>query len=332
MKNILTKIFSGFGFYIILALFLLPLAQARTLYVGPDFNLKIPSEAIKIAKDGDVIKIAAGLYENDTAIIQQNNLTVEAIGGYAHLKSSTKIPNGKAIWVTRGQNITLRHIEFSGARVPDKNGAGIRLERGSLLIENCYFHDNEMGLISSNYDDIQLHIIQSEFNHNIQNYPVTGKLSHNIYIGSIAEFTLENSLSRAAQYGHALKSRARKTTLKNNRIMDEGDISASYLIDIPNGGIANIENNSFFRNAGAQNNAIISYGAEGMSYKENFLSIRHNSGSNDKGIMFLLKNHSSLQAIFTGNQIKNITAREIPGIAKDGFWDRMKDKIGKYLH
>ncbi len=323
--GLVTGLIAGLIVFIIQCL--IPSALARTWLVGPEFYLKTPGEAIRQARNGDTIKIIAGTYENDTATIDQNDLTIIGVNGFAHLKSSAPIANGKAIWVTRGRNITLRNIEFSGARVRDRNGAGIRLEHGSLTLDNCYFHHNEMGLLSSNDPNIRAVIKNSEFSSNQQDYPATGKLSHNIYLGAIAEFQMENSISRAAHYGHTVKSRARKTTLINNRIFDEGDISASYLVDLPNGGLVLIENNYFYRNGGAQNNAVISYGAEGMQYAENALTVKFNNAINDGGVMFLLKNHSDITAALTHNRMTGLTAEEIPGIEKDGFWDRMKRKI-----
>lgn len=303
--------------------------QAKTWQVGPDFAIKKPSKAIKHAKNGDIIKIAAGVYENDYSIINQDDLTIEGVNGFAHLISHSRIPNGKAIWVTNGRNITIRNIEFSGARVPDKNGAGIRLQKGSLTLDNCYFHDNEGGVLTSGKSNIRLYIINSEFRKNTQNYPVTNFLSHNIYVGRIAFFHMENSISRGAKYGHTVKSRALKNIIKGNRIFDEGDISASYLIDIPNGGVALIENNYLYKNKGAQNNSLISYGAEGMKYEENSLTIKYNTAVNESGIAFLVKNHSNMEVIISGNQTTNITLNELSGIEKNGFWDNIRNRILK---
>lgn len=306
--------------------------QARVWLVGPDFMLKTPAAAIARAKDGDTIKILAGLYENDHAVIKQDNLTITGVNGFAHLKSTGRIPGGKAIWVVTGNNIIIKNIEFSGARVPDKNGAGIRLERGSLTLDNCYFHDNEMGLLTANNPNISLVIKNSEFSRNVQDYTRTGRLSHNIYVGQIDRFVMENSISRGAIYGHTVKSRARNSIIRNNRIFDEGDISASYLIDIPNGGVALIENNYLYRNKGAQNNVLISYGAEGMKYDRNALTIKYNIAINEGGIAFLLRNHSNITAKFIENRTKNITANEISGIKAEGFWGRMKQKIREFLN
>ncbi|MBL4800622.1 MAG: hypothetical protein JKY45_01940 [Emcibacter sp.] len=306
-------------------------AQAKTWMVGPEFILKKPSSAIKRAQNGDVIKIIAGVYENDYAIINQDNLTLEGINGYAHLRSSGPVPGGKAIWVTNGKNIIIRKIEFSGAKVPDKNGSGIRLQRGSLIIDDCYFHDNQMGILTSGNKEARLLIQNSEFNHNILLIPDMRYPAHNIYVGMISEFIMEHSISRGAQYGHGVKSRARTTIIRQNRIFDEGDISASYLIDVPNGGKVIIENNYLYKNKNAQNNTFISYGAEGMKYKDNALSILHNTAINESGITFLLKNHSPIEAQITDNDTTNISANEIPGIEKGGFLDKMKNNLHDYL-
>lgn len=306
-------------------------AQARVWLVGPDFQYRTPSAAIKLAKDGDTIKILAGLYENDYAIIRQNNLTLMGMDGFAHIKSSGPIPGGKAIWTINGNNITIRNIEFSGARVPDRNGAGIRLQTGSLELDNCYFHDNEMGLLTSNNSSITLFIENSEFSKNTQDYPVTGRLSHNIYVGQIALFTLENSISRGAKFGHAVKSRAQNTVIRNSRIFDEGDISSSYLIDIPNGGWTLIENNYLYKNRGARNNALISYGTEGLKYKDNTLTIRYNTAINEGGMAHLLRNRSNIDAEITNNELTGILSVQGLDIEKDGFLDRLKQKIRSYF-
>lgn len=305
--------------------------QAKTWLVGPDFQLKNPSEAIRLAQNGDTIKIIAGLYENDYAIINQDNLILEGVNGFAHLKSSGPVPGGKAIWVINGNNITIRNIEFSSARVPDRNGAGIRLQNGSLTLDNCYFHDNQMGIVTSNQRNIRLVIRNSEFSNNTLIMPRTHSISHNIYVGEISEFIMESSISRGAKYGHAIKSRAQNNIIRNNHIFDEGEISASYLIDISNGGKAIIENNYLFKNKGAQNNALISYGAEGMKHMDNSLAIKYNTAISEKGAAFLLRNHSSIQAKLSGNRLTNIAMEEIPGIERGGTWDRLKNKIKNYI-
>jgi hypothetical protein len=59
-----------------------------------------------------------------------------------------KTPGGKGIWVISGNDTVVENIEFSGAAVPDANGAGIRFEGVNLTVRNCYFHHNQNGILT----------------------------------------------------------------------------------------------------------------------------------------------------------------------------------------
>ncbi|MGH8645852.1 MAG: right-handed parallel beta-helix repeat-containing protein, partial [Gammaproteobacteria bacterium] len=117
-------------------------SQAAVLEVGPGKKYAKPSEAANAAGDGDVIEIMAGTYMYDVAIWAQNDLTIRGVGGRAHLQADGAAAGEKAIWVIEGDNVTIENIEFSGARVRDRNGAGIRQEGTNVTIRNCYFHHN----------------------------------------------------------------------------------------------------------------------------------------------------------------------------------------------
>ena len=95
--------------------------------------------------------------------------------------STGLIPNGKAIIITNG-NITINNFSFSGARVINRNGAGIRYEHGNLVLNNCYFHNNENGLLSAPDTTGSITITRSEFAFNGSGDGQT----HNLYVGSIA--------------------------------------------------------------------------------------------------------------------------------------------------
>ena len=58
----------------------------------------------------------------------------------------------------------------------------------------------------------------------------------------IANLTINNSYFHDASVGHEIKSRALNTTITNSRIYDLNG-TASYSIDLPNGGNAVIQNN-----------------------------------------------------------------------------------------
>src|SRR4029434_6633869 len=86
-------------------------------------------------------------------------------------------------------------IEFSGARVPHRNGAGIRHEGGKLTARNCLFERNQMGLLTWNQHTAELVVESSEFRDNAvsRNHKPGDPIGHQLYVGSIARFTLRDS-------------------------------------------------------------------------------------------------------------------------------------------
>ena len=114
--------------------------------------------------------------------------------------------------------------------MPDKNGAGIRMQGTNLTITHCYFHDNENGILAGDNPLSDILIEYSVFSDN----GFGDGLSHNMYINRIQSFILRYSYSHNAIVGHTVKSRAQNTSILFNRIMDENNGNASFLIDIPN--------------------------------------------------------------------------------------------------
>src|SRR5687768_16216160 len=124
--------------------------SGRVLSVGPGLMFPTPSKAAAMARDGDVVEIHAAIYSGDVAVWRANHLTLRGVGGRPHLKADGASAQGKAIWVIQGQNTIVENIEFSGAKVPDGNGAAIRQEGVGLIVRECYIHDNEMGILAGN--------------------------------------------------------------------------------------------------------------------------------------------------------------------------------------
>lgn len=235
-------------------------AQAtRTLQVGPGKTFARPSQAAAVAKNGDTVEISATTYSGDVAVWTASNLTLRGVGGQAHLRADGASAQGKAIWVIQGSNTTVENIEFSGTRVPDNNGAGIRQEGAGLTVRNCYFHDNDDGILTSNNPKSDIVIERSEFANNGHG----DGFSHNIYIGGVRSFTLKFSYVHHARVGHNVKSRARTNFILYNRIMDEKTGTASYAIDLPNGGRSYVIGNVIQKGPNAENNTLIDYAEEG---------------------------------------------------------------------
>jgi len=246
------------------------------LQVGPGRALRTVAMAVRAAKDGDVIEIDAGDYYGDVTAIDRAALVIRGVGGRARMYASGAHAEGKAIWVVRGGSITVENIEFIGAKVPDQNGAGIRLERGNLTVRNCVFYGNQSGLLTA-AGDSELVIEQSEFAYNGHG---DGQ-SHQLYVGAIRSLKVTGSYFHHANVGHLIKSRAAKNFIAYNRLTDESGGRASYELEFPNGGIAHVIGNIIQQGAGSRNSTMVSYGAEGYAKQRNELLLVHNTLVND---------------------------------------------------
>lgn len=275
--------------------------HAATWLVGPEHALKSPSQAAKVAKDDDIILIAAAPYQGDVASWPQNRLILRGIGGRAHLKAQDQSAEGKAIWVLKGNDIRVENLEFSGATVPALNGAGIRFEGTNLTLRNCHFHDNQMGILTGANPASEILIEGSEFNDNTVDYRRYGKLGHNIYIGNIRRFTLRHSYIHDAQTGHNVKSRAQENYLLYNRIDDEHNAS-SYLVDFPDGGQAFMVGNLLRQSPDSENTTMLSFAAEhNQNQPLQALYLVNNTFVNDRSSGIFLNNHSNTPANLINN-------------------------------
>jgi hypothetical protein len=263
---------------------LMPVAQAaeapagRVLRVGPTQTYKVPSAAAAVAKDGDTIEIEAGKYSGDVAVWSANRLTIRGVNGMAHLAANGNSAQQKAIWVIKGNDTTVEQIEFSGCRVPDHNGAGIRLEGKGLVVRHCCFHDNENGILTGANPESDILIEYSEFHHS----GYGDGYSHNLYIGQVRSFTLQFCSSHHSKTGHLVKSRAQTNFILYNRLMDEQDGSSSYVIDLPNGGRSFIIGNLLQHGRRAENGIAVSYAAEGAKNTIQELYVVNNTCINER--------------------------------------------------
>jgi hypothetical protein len=263
--------------YLLLALILstfFPVTHADTLRVGPGEKITRISVAARLAKDNDTIEILPGEYRGDVAVWQQKTLTIRGIGQRPVLVADGKSAEGKAIWVIRNGDIRIENIEFRGTRVPFGNGAGIRFERGKLTVSNCTFIDNQTGILAGNDSTSELFIENSLFSDAPRQ---EHSLPHLLYVGRIHHFSITGSRFENGYRGHLIKSRARHSEIRYNLIHDGPDGAASYEIDLPNGGIAQIIGNVVGQSKKTKNPIVISYGAEGDVWPINELYLIHNT-------------------------------------------------------
>ncbi len=274
------------------------------LTVGAGQQYARISDAVAASHDGDTLQVQAGTYVNDFATIN-TKITIEGVGGMAHLLATVAPPDGKAI-LTTNTDVTLDHLEFSGAQVDDLNGAGVRYQGGSLTITNSYFHDNQDGLLGNAVPGGAITIRNSEFAHN----GAGDGYSHNIYVGDIASLVIDNSYFHDAVVGHEIKSRAEQTTITNSRIQDGPTGTASYSIDLPNGGDAVIQGNVIQQGPHSQNPAIIAVGEEGGLHANTALRVIGNTILNDLVDPFSSAaiNPANVAVSLTGNAVYGLSA------------------------
>jgi hypothetical protein len=247
------------------------------LCVGRGHKYSKPSEAALSAKDGQTINIEADDYVGDAALWSKNNLIVRGVGGRPRINANGVNIGGKGTWLVTGNNMIVENIEFSGAKVADRNGAGIRLEGKNLTLRNCYFHHNENGILTGVNEDSDILIEHSEFGYNGSGDGQT----HNIYVGRVRSLTVKYSHLHHANVGHNFKSRALTNYLLYNLIVDELDGNASYEVNIPNGGRAYLIGNVIQQSPKTENDTIVSFGEEGLKHGPHQFYFVNNTVVND---------------------------------------------------
>jgi hypothetical protein len=245
----------------------------RVLQVGPARELRRPSDAARVARDGDIVEIDAGPYPGDVAVWLRDGLRLRGVGGRAVLDSRGATAADQGIWVLRGDDITVENVEFSGARAQARNGSGIRFTGKNLTVRNSVFRDNEAGLLTWNDPDSDIVVEHSVFSRN----GYGDGQSHNIYVGRVRSFTLRFSHSHDARVGHAVKSRAAVNHILYNRLTDEEDGDSSYLIDLSVGGDGYVIGNELLKGARAENPNAISYASERPDIETGRLWVVNNS-------------------------------------------------------
>jgi len=252
---------------IILLLFITSTSLAKIWTVDPAGTYPSPFSVRNLVDDGDTIYIEAAVYKNQRqTYFYKHSLLIRGINGRPRIEGGSTLAanaNGKALFVMNGAYCHVDNIEFANASVPDLNGAGIRQEGCGLLVSNCYFTGNEMGILGGNGTVCNVTIEHCIFTNN--GNPKRPGFQHNVYINHIDTLTFRYNFSfDASAEGHELKSRARNNIIIYNYIanFNSGD---SRNIDLPNGGGALIMGNIIEQGENSVNSNILGYGLEGLT-------------------------------------------------------------------
>lgn len=261
-------------------------AVAATLSVGPGKTYATPCAAFAKAQDGDLVEIAGNTtYSGDVCGIYRNNLTIRGVNGRPKINAAGANAMGKGIWVVVGNNVTVDNVEMYGAKVPDQNGAALRLEGTNFTLRSTFLHDNENGILSGANAASKIVIEYSEFGYNGYGTGYT----HNLYIGNVASLTFRYNFSHDANGGHNLKSRAQVNAIYNNRFSstapgETGTTATgkpSYEIDLPNAGSSYIIGNVIEQPSANSNPNMLAYGEEGATNPAQDLYVVNNTFLND---------------------------------------------------
>ena len=274
--------------------------QARTLDVGTTMAFKTPSAASAAAKDGDRIAIHPGTYR-DCAVWNANNLVIAGIGNPETIVIADKSCQGKALFVTVGDNIAVENITLTHARVPDGNGAGIRAEGHTLTVTGVRFVDNQNGILTGTTGGT-VTIRDSLFD---RNGTCEQACAHGVYIGAVDLLRIENSRFMGTIQGHHIKSRALRTEITGCTIDDGSVGTASYSIDIPNGGAVLIRGNTLQKGPQSENHsAMIAIGEEGVTHPTPDIVIEGNTARNDgPWDTDFVRNRTATPTLLHGNRL-----------------------------
>lgn len=294
----------------------LPVRAGPVLQVGPRRAVKSLAAAARQARDGMLVEVDAGEYIADAAAWPQHELTLRAVGGRVRLVAAGAQVQGKGLFVTTGRRQRIEGFDFVGAAVPDRNGAGIRLEAGSLTLVDCSFRDNENGLLTANDDGIELDIVDCDFGPIL---PREGK-THNLYVGAIRRLAVTGSYFHHGLHGHLLKSRAALNHILYNRLSDEIGGRASYELEFPNGGVAVVMGNLIMQSSTTENPHVISFGAEGVTWPKQRLYLVNNTlvDQMPSGGIWLRVAPPSTDVVLANNLLVGT-----PQLAAEGHWTRL---------
>lgn len=325
----------------------LPANSGRTLTVsvgGASGTYVDLVAAYAASRSGDTIVIRPGTYFDDaketplkkswqgTDVSINHDLTIKCMPGaifdarqaygqnsYYNWSGAGNVAKG---YIEIGQvgvnpntpNVLIDGCTFLHAGANSYNGAGVRLTSGNLTIINSTFRWNQDGLLLDPYipDTGNITLDHDTFDQN-GNY----NAGHSMYIGLARYFTLINSSSTNAVYGHAVKSRAANNIIENNVIGDTdssltGTGHSGAEFDIAELGNTIIKNNKVYKGPLASNPYFILTGIpDGVAWFNTTMTIEDNSFYNNDpgntgqvtGPASLMWNQSLFPVTFENNRL-----------------------------
>lgn len=240
-------------------------------------------DAVDAIGEGEgTIRVAPG-YHRDCAVQTAGRIAFVAVEpGRAIFDGVTC--EGKAALVLRGDGARVDGIVFQNMRVPDGNGAGIRLETSDLDVVNSLFRNSEEGILSADDPEATLTIDRSTFSR-LGRCDRGLSCAHSVYTGIYGRVVVTRSRFEKGSGGHYLKTRAIAVDINDNSFDDTQGKATNYMIDLPSGSVGRIANNLFVQGRDKENySALIAVAAEERKNPSRGLSIAGNRASLPAGI------------------------------------------------
>ena len=240
-------------------------------------------DAVDAIGEGEgTIRVASG-YHRDCAIQTAGRIAFVAVEpGRAIFDGVTC--EGKAALVLRGAGARVDGIVFQNMRVPDGNGAGIRLEQSDLDVVNSLFRNSEEGILSADDPEATLTIDRSTFSR-LGRCDRGLSCAHSVYTGIYGRVVVTRSRFEKGSGGHYLKTRAVQVDINDNSFDDTQGKATNYMIDLPSGSGGRIANNLFVQGRDKENySAFVAVAAEERKNPSRGLSIAGNRASLPAGI------------------------------------------------
>jgi len=240
-------------------------------------------DAVNAVGDRDAtIRIAPGTYK-DCAIQERGRIAfVAADAGKVVFDGGTC--EDKAALVLRGRGATVDGIVFRNMRVPDANGAGIRLEHGPLTVTNAMFLNSEQGILTADDQSATIRIDRSTFS-GLGRCDRDMSCAHSIYIGQYGSLIVTRSRFERGNGGHYVKSRAIRNEVTDSSFDDSKGRTTNYMIDLSAGSIGTIARNVFVQGTDKENHsAMVTVAAETRDNPSRGLAIADNTASLAPGV------------------------------------------------
>lgn len=220
------------------------------------------------------IRIASGRWRDCAVQTKGSVAYVAQVPGQAALDGG--VCEGKAALVLRGRSARVDGLIFTNMRVPEFNGAGIRLEHGDLSVSQSWFMDSNEGILTAEDPGGSILIEKSTFTR-LGTCEGAGGCAHSLYIGNYGALTVRRCRFEQGRGGHYVKSRAARIEITRSSFDDSRGKATNYMIDLPGGASGTIAENWFVQGQDKENySAFIAVAAEGKARSSNGLAIAAN--------------------------------------------------------